>query len=244
VSATPVIKAITEEGVGEALVEAKIDLRVGTGAGKTLLLVEAILRHARPLQELDETAGSPLLVIIDNVHTLDAQNRIDLVNTLLGRIEQQSTQFRELIEILTPEPSVPSAATVDQARRNADARASFLAEFPTATSGEVAELVGSRSKNRAALANQWRAQGRVFAIPVGRELRYPLFQFDPQTGAPKPALKPVLAALTAAGFSGWQLALFWTGVLSSLDDRRPIDLLDSEPEQVIEAAATIADIPE
>ena len=139
---------------------------------------------------------------------------------------------------------MPSQAVVEQARRNAEARTAFLDEFAALNSAELADLVGSRAANRAALAHGWQKQGRIFAVPVGREQRYPLFQIDLGSGKPKPAVARALEALRAAGLDGWQVALWFAGALARLGDRRPVDLLDAEPERVVAAAAAVDELPE
>ena len=200
--------------------------------------IELARSHAVPLDEVPkEDAARPLLLIIDNVELLPG----DVLTALLsaGRTRQQ---FGDLVQVLMPS-RVPPPATVEQARRNAEARVEFLGEFPTLSSGEVADLVGSRSRNRAALAHGWRKQGRVFSVRLGREQRYPVFQFDAHAGAPKANVSKVISLLRAAGLEGWQIALWFTGPLARLGDRRPVDVIDSEPEQVVEAAGAIQDIP-
>jgi hypothetical protein len=153
-------------------------------------------------------------------------------------------RFEELIDVLMPVGRVPSQDVVEQARRNAEARARFLDEFAALTSGELADLVGSRAANRAALAHGWQKQGWIFAIPVGREQRYPLFQLDLGSGRPRPAVARVLEELRAAGLDGWQIALWFAGRLARLGDRRPVDLLAAEPDRVVAAAAAVDDLPE
>lgn len=142
-----------------------------------------------------------------------------------------------------PAQEIVSPAVVEQGRRNAEARAAFLSEFPAVSSAEVADRYGSSAKNRAALAQNWRKQGKVFAVPARKSYRFPLFQFD-EHGEPKPAIGQVLAPLRAAGFEDWQVALWFTGALASLGDRRPVDVIDGDPERVIDAARHVTAIPQ
>ena len=81
----------------------------------------------------------------------------------------QRHDYAQLIEPLTPElPEIPASAAVLQARRNAEARNTLLAEFGGLRSSEIAELAGSRAANRAALANRLRSKNRLVAV-----LRWP-----------------------------------------------------------------------
>jgi hypothetical protein len=226
------IKAITQRGVDRALGESSAD---------TLnydAFIELARKQAVPLDEISaEDAAEPVLLIIDNVDRLPGE----VIAALLSAAGFRQ-QFSDLVEVLTP-PHVPPPATVEQARRNAEARVEFLAEFQTLSSSEVADLAGSRSRNRAALAHGWRKQDRVFSVLVGREQRYPLFQLDAHAGEPKPIFTRVISLLRSAGLEGWQIALWFTGPLARLGDRRPVDIIDSEPDQVIEAAGAVQEIP-
>jgi hypothetical protein len=216
---------------------AQVKLTMASSSGKTWL-AESLRRHAVPLSDLVSDRDRSVLMLFD----VTDSSQHDLVRVLADQMQSEG-RLGELIELLAPE-HVPSKATVEQARGNAELRARFLDEFESVSSTELAELVSSRSKNRAALAYNWRSQQRVFSIPVGREQRYPLFQIDLQAGEPKPVVAQMLSSLRVAGLDGWQLALWFAGPLASLDDRRPVDLLDTEPEHVVDSARAVAAIPQ
>jgi hypothetical protein len=103
------------------------------------------------------------------------------------------TSLASLFEEVTS--SAPSAAEVANLRRNAQARKAFLAEFGTLTSREVAELAGSSASNRAALANRWKAEGRIFAVEMGGQTLFPAFQFSDDDGQPRPVIAEILEIL-------------------------------------------------
>jgi Poly(hydroxyalcanoate) granule associated protein (phasin) len=132
-------------------------------------------------------------------------------------------------------PAPGPAAETAQLRRNADARRAFLAEFGTLTSREVAEFAGSRAKNRAALANRWKAAGQIFAVEAGGQTLFPAFQCSRNDGQPRPVIAEILAALQPR-FSGWQTALWFTGRNGWLGSRRPVEVLEAEPGAAAEAA--------
>jgi hypothetical protein len=152
--------------------------------------------------------------------------------------ESQGRELGELIDAIAPEhPELPTPAAVLQARRNAEARNALFAEFGALRSAEVAELAGSRAANRAALANRWRGEERVMAVQVGDELLYPGFQFTSE-GKPHPTVALALAELRSNGHvSDWQAALWFVAANGWLGGRRPVDLLDAEPDAVVDAAA-------
>jgi hypothetical protein len=153
------------------------------------------------------------------------------------RTLSEEREFAGLIERLMPERvEVPTPAVVLQARRNAEARTALLGEFGALRSAEVAEFAGSRAANRAALANRWRAENRVLAVPVGDELLYPGFQFTSE-GRPHPTVAAALAILRSQpSVSDWQAALWFVGANGWLGGRRPVDLVDEDPGAVEDAA--------
>jgi hypothetical protein len=132
-----------------------------------------------------------------------------------------------LVDDLTPSVEPPSPETVLQTRRNARLRAKFVAEWPTLTSEDVADRSGSKATTRAAAANRWRKEGRIFAVRYRGELRYPAFQFD-DDGRPRLEVQSVLHAFSEAHASDWEVALWFVGHHPRAG-RRPIDVLDDDP---------------
>ncbi|HEX6703065.1 MAG TPA: hypothetical protein VF101_20235, partial [Gaiellaceae bacterium] len=160
----------------------------------------------------------------------------------LEQFVRDRDRFALLVTALMPDEPIPSTPVLEQARRNAAARAAFLDEFPTLSSGEVAELYGSAAQNRAALAQGWRKQGRIFAVPTASGLRFPMFQFQ-SDGRPKPQVTRILRELERAGVHDWEVALWFASALASLDGMRSVDVLDQEPDRVEAAAAQLSAIP-
>jgi hypothetical protein len=138
-----------------------------------------------------------------------------------------------LIESMLP-AAVPSAPAVLQARRNALAREELFKEFGAYTSAEIADLAGSKASNKAALANRWKQEGRIFSVTHHGATYFPAYQFDIE-GRPRPVIAQVIKAL-GSKWSEWELALWFTSGTGWLDGRRPVDLLESEPEEVALAA--------
>jgi hypothetical protein len=238
------IKMITEDELTKAVAEKSLTrTRRRTGTSSLVSdFLELVRAEARPVDEhLRDASASEtsILLIIDESQGMSI---VDLFAALTRTVEERR-RFGELVDVLMPREDVTSSPVLEQARRNAAARQSFLSDFPSLSSGEVAELYGSTAKNRAALAQNWRKQDRVFGVPTPSGQRFPLFQFTAD-GQPKPAIAEVLSALSAAGFNGWQVALWFTGSLASLGDRRPVDVLDEDPGRVIEAAQRVGEVPQ
>lgn len=79
------------------------------------------------------------------------------------------------------------------------------------------------------------ASGTVFGFEWRRAFWLPMFQFEPHDLTLKPAPRQVVAELTDE-FDGWALAVWFAHQNSWLQGRRPVDLLDSQLTQVLEAA--------
>jgi hypothetical protein len=151
-------------------------------------------------------------------------------------ISAMFSRFNEVVDVLAP-TAVPSPAWLEQARRNADERRRFLDEFGALDAEGVATLAGSKSANRRSLAQRWRSEGKIFGVEVQGKFVYPGFQFDPETGQPKPDIGRVLASLPRTlREGGWQLALWWDNAVDALGFRRPVDVLDKDPDAVVLAA--------
>jgi hypothetical protein len=144
-------------------------------------------------------------------------------------------EIEDLAQAMTPTVEVPTPPVVLQARRNAEARAMLLSEFGALTAAEVAELAGSEAKNTSALAGRWRREGRLVTVEHHGRTYYPGFQFDAEA-KPRAVVAEVLQHLNAPSMTAWQQALWFTTANGWLGGRRPVDLLDDEPEAVVTAA--------
>ncbi len=91
------------------------------------------------------------------------------------------------------------------------------------------------ARNTSAIVRCWQTEGRIFAVPTGRQDRYPAFQFDPITGQPRPVIAVVLPHLQHE--TPWGRALWWTAPSAWLDGRRPLDVLAHNDAAAIHAAA-------
>jgi hypothetical protein len=146
-------------------------------------------------------------------------------------------QFGALVDQLAPRTEVPGPAWLLQARRNAEARTHLLREVGALSAEEVADLAGTKATNRRATASRWIKDGHIFAVTHRGDRLYLGFQFDPETHKPKPVVGQVLRALPEQLVQGgWQLALWWATPTAWLDWRRPVDLLDDDPDAVVAAA--------
>jgi hypothetical protein len=81
---------------------------------------------------------------------------------------------------------------------------------------------------------------RIFSVSHRGKALFPGFQFDPDTGRPKPEVREVLEALPPS-LQGWQRALWWATPSDLLGWRRPVDVLDESPELAVSAARAEAE---
>lgn len=209
---------LTAESIQQATAR-HTEIRLTGGTGKTAVLLTLMMALAAA--EHEGTVDAPTMATLSAFRNLVAHGRA----------------ADRLIDALMPESiAVPTPAAVLQARRNAEARGVLLDEFGALRSHEVADLAESRASNRAALANRWRAENRLVAVPVRDELLYPGFQFNAE-GKPKPVIGPTIAWLRSDPHTtDWQMALWFVTPTSWLGGRRPVDLLDERPDAVIDAA--------
>jgi hypothetical protein len=108
-----------------------------------------------------------------------------------------------------------------QARRLAAARRAFLKEF-----GSLGETPVD--------CKRLQQERRIFTVTHRGTTYVPSFQFD-EKGKPRPAVARVIQIL-GRDTSDWGLALWFTAASGYLDGKRPVDLLSSHPEEVLQAA--------
>jgi DNA-binding CsgD family transcriptional regulator len=149
-------------------------------------------------------------------------------------------QLEAVVDAMLPE-SVPSSAEAWHAQQNAQARVDLLQEFGALTADQVADLAGSKAANRSALASRWHSEGRILGVSWHGRTLYPGFQF--RDGRPNPTIADTLERLREHGLDGWALALWFATPTGWLWDRRPIDVIDEDPQTVLTAADEALSLP-
>lgn len=191
-------------------------------------------RHAKGgrafvLEVADEAASNTLLA------------SLPLLDRLLAEkiTAARDRRMAEMVDFMAARMLAPSVVDLKMAQRLAERRARVLNEFGFFTAEQLADANGSQAGKRAALADNWRKRHQVFAVPhpdkAARERDvYPAFQFE--NGKP---IKAVQAVLEAFGDrkAPWKVALWFTSNNGWLpESARPVDLLGSDPQAVIDAA--------
>jgi hypothetical protein len=176
----------------------------------------------------------------------DAMSQVlEAVMPILGRLMSEKTaevrdqKLEELVEFMAGKMVVPSRIDTRMAQRLAARHARVLNEFGFVTAEQLADANQSRAGNRSALADNWKKRRQVFAVrhrdESGRPREvFPLFQFDDHK--PIKAVQAVLEAF-GDGKAPWKIALWFTSNNGWLPGQaRPVDLLESAADAVIQAA--------
>ena len=100
-----------------------------------------------------------------------------------GSSAERERRLEEMIDFFAARMLAPSPVDVEMAQRLGARHARILDEFGFLSAAQLADLNGSTASNRAALADNWRKRGQVFAVPhPDRTIRerdvYPAFQFE------------------------------------------------------------------
>jgi hypothetical protein len=149
--------------------------------------------------------------------------------------QRQQESLERIIGALLPDIAIPDAALA-QARMLVDAKATILRSGDFLPAGEIAKLAGYSDKNPSAQPNKWKKDGTIFAIRHKGVDYFPLYALDPDENyRPYKAVAKVLHVFGTAK-TGWGIAFWFAGLNNFLDDRRPQDLLASDPDIVIAAA--------
>ena len=135
--------------------------------------------------------------------------------------------------------------TADDRAAVMSARRALLDRVDSLTSEELAKRRDSFTSNASQLAADLRAKHDIFGVRIGKEWRYPAFQFE-KRGEPKAVLRDILQAL-GEDARGWDTLQWFLSPHESLTSRqvsdrdqmntgRPIDLLNVDPDSVLMAA--------
>ena len=153
--------------------------------------------------------------------------------------EVREQRMEEMVDFLTAQLLAPSPFDAEMAQRLAMRHARILNEFGFYTAEKLARANRSQAADPAALADNWRKRRRIFAVPHPRKKPrsrdvYPAFQFEDHQ--PIKAVQEVLEAF-GEHKRPWKIALWFTSNNGWLpDSARPVDLLVSDAQAVIDAA--------
>lgn len=145
--------------------------------------------------------------------------------------DPKSPSFDAIAEIKHPARETPSE---EAARRWRDAKQEMLKGHKSITASDLADMTGSTARNRASRANEWSKKGKIFGVHDGRQLLYPIFQI--KEDRPNSLVEKVLRHLRPR-MTEWEIfSWFTTPDGWSCRGRRPMDLMNQDPDAVLESA--------
>jgi hypothetical protein len=106
---------------------------------------------------------------------------------------------------------------------------------------DIAERSGGSSNDLSLILHHWMSDRRIFAINIQGVDHFPAYGFRKVEHANTLTLepKPIMATLIASfgnECSHWRLAEWLASPNGYLHGKRPMDLLDCEPDRVVKAA--------
>lgn len=127
----------------------------------------------------------------------------------------------------------PAVARAVQAERNLYGR--IDAEFGLLTSAEVGRRLGSKSTAPRNLAAATRRGGALLAVTRRNQLLYPGFQFGAD-GQPLPVIRTLVELAADCGWSETAVVQWLCAPTTYLDGSRPVELIMTRPDDVVETA--------
>ena len=163
-----------------------------------------------------------MIVTAAHEHFVEVAHRIRESATALG-------DALDAVQVYT-EPAVARAV---QAERNLYDR--IDAEFGLLTSAETGRRLGSRSTAPRNLAVTTRRTGALLAVTRGHQMLFPGFQFGAD-GRPLPVIRVLRDLADEAQWSENGVVQWLCVPTTYLGELRPVDLLASDPDRVVDAA--------
>lgn len=132
--------------------------------------------------------------------------------------------------------SPPTPAVIQEAITLAKVRALILADGDWITSSQIAEIAGYSAANVNAQPSKWITHSKIFTIRHQNTEYFPTYGLDPKRQyKPREILASIIKIFKDTK-DGWGMAYWFASANSLLGGKRPKDLLDLTPEQVLAAA--------
>lgn len=180
------------------------------------------------LQEMEERVVARVAAEFSRL--LEGQAILDLA------AQQAQDEVRIQQALPTSATSAIPKARAWQIEQNARLRSEFIAQCELFTSKQVADLLESKAKNRAATASQLKDKGKLFSVRLHGQDYFPAFQFDLLARRCYPEMAQVIQILLRDYEPGWQLALWFAGPNQWLDGQTPLALWARDRAAVVHAA--------
>lgn len=158
--------------------------------------------------------------------------------TAMGNVLQQRTEksfIETMVDMAIPK-QVPPPHALKEAAMAIKARARVLESGDLLTASDIAKLAGFSETNPSVQPNKWKRNGLIFAVQHKGADYFPSYALDPQNGyRPRKAMAKIIQIFGEKG--DWGKAYWFASDNSFLGGKRPQDILATQPERVIAAAA-------
>lgn len=202
--------------------------------------IQSVNRLAEGSHELDELrkAGKTLRQAFASATPSESIVMFKNIASIAGISGALSRQYHHeslehLVRALTPAAPVASSE-LKKRMMLMQARSELLGSGDWVNAQDIAELANFSKTNASAQPNKWKRAGRIFAIALQSQDYFPLFALDPQTHRPRKVIAAIIEKFGAAK-DAWGLAYWFASVNGYLGGKRPQDMLDDAPEQVLAA---------
>lgn len=152
-----------------------------------------------------------------------------------ARQKNSEQRIEQLLQAIAPADPL-AESQLRMAEDTAVLRAEFFKRVPASTSSQVSARAGFKTKNTYQTVHRWRMGKKIFAVKHGGQDLYPDFQFG-FDGYPRPIIEELLAIFARhPARSDWDNALWFAAANAWLGGKLPMELLDTAPEKVKDAA--------
>ncbi len=207
------------------------------GSGPALEVQEGFAGQV--LARLTEDQAKVLVFISHSTESETGRRKFKALRELASMIDllvedRSQKKWHALVEALTPDVEL-SRNKVVEAEMLADARRIVLESEDYVKATAIAGSASYSSKNPSSQPNRWKRNGQIFAIHYKGVDLYPAYALDHSEGVrPLPIMGEILKHL--ADKDDWQKAFWFEGLNSYLNNRKPKQLLRTQPAEVLRAA--------
>lgn len=167
----------------------------------------------------------------DLIKGADVKTAANALDSLYESLERPDSAKPIATEEHTPDATL---STPDAMHRSIALRERLQAQVKFVTSTQWAKWRGIQS-NPAAALGKYKKQNRVFAVRFSKQDRYPAFQFAADDAQPLPVIHDILSLIPRAAH-GWPLLSWFEAKNTLLADRKPSEVVATEPEVALKAA--------
>jgi len=186
-------------------------------------------------------AKHALLITFEHIKQQDldalSHNLLQLTSSMMELLtqDQEKKTLQKVVELLMPERP-PSARQFKEALRLVKAQRALLDSGDWLSAADIAQLAGLSKRNPGSQPNKWKKQNHIFAIKHGGLDYFPIYALNPGKNYRPVKEMADIIEIFRGNKDEWRMAFWFFSDNSFLGGKRPQDLLQTHPEQVIAAA--------